>query len=215
MADEQSKPTPRKKSGWINLLVDYGPVIIFFIAYRMYRPADPDNMVGEVLAVTRSTGIFIVATIAALAISHFKLGKISPMLWLTTVLVVGFGALTILTQDPFWIRHKPTGIYLLFAVLLLGGWLRGKAMLRILLESAFDGLSEAGWMKLSRNWGFFFLFLAGLNEVFASPEWFSFDEWLKAKLVVFMPLSFLFTFAHMPMLMKHGLGASDVEPPGQ
>ena len=214
MTESETKPA-KKKSSWINLLVDYGPVLVFFVAYRMSRPADSDDMLGEISAITRSTAAFVVATLAALAISKFKLGKISPMLWLTTVLVVGFGALTILTQDPFWIRHKPTGVYLLFGVLLLAGWLRGKALLKVLLESAFDGLSDAGWMKLSRNWGFFFLFLAALNEVFARPELFTFDEWLKAKLVVFMPLSFLFTFAHMPMLLKHGLGASDVETPGQ
>jgi intracellular septation protein len=61
-------------------------------------------------------------------------------------------------------------------------------------------------MKLSRNWGWFFLFLAALNEVFAYKGWFTFDQWLRAKLIVFMPLSFLFTFAHMPMLLRHGLG---------
>jgi intracellular septation protein len=45
--------------------------------------------------------------------------------------------------------------------------------------------------------------------VFAYKEWFTFDEWLRAKLVVFMPLSFIFTFAHVPMLLKHGLAAGD------
>ena len=47
---------------------------------------------------------------------------------------------------------------------LIGGWLRGKALLQILLEAAFEGLSDEGWMKLSRNWGIFFLILAGVNE---------------------------------------------------
>ena len=134
MTESETKPA-KKKSSWINLLVDYGPVLVFFVAYRMSRPADSDDMLGEISAITRSTAAFVVATLAALAISKFKLGKISPMLWLTTVLVVGFGALTILTQDPFWIRHKPTGVYLLFGVLLLAGWLRGKALLKVLLAA--------------------------------------------------------------------------------
>ncbi|HZV11084.1 MAG TPA: septation protein IspZ, partial [Novosphingobium sp.] len=133
-------------------------------------------------------------------------GRVTPMLWLSTVLVVGFGALTIWRQDETWIRHKPTAVYLLFAAMLLAGWWRGRPTLKYLLESAFEGLNELGWMKLSRNWGFFFLFLAALNEVFAYPGWFTFDQWLRAKLMVFMPASFLFTFAHMPMLLKHGLG---------
>jgi intracellular septation protein len=201
--------TPKKpKSGWLNLLIDYGPVVVFFIVYRMNRPAEAGG-IGEVFAVTQSTIAFIVATVIALGLSKWKLGRVSPMLWLSTVLVIGFGALTVWLQDPFWIRHKPTAVYLLFAVVLLVGWLRGRAMLQILLESAFDGLDDAGWMKLSRNWGLFFLALAGLNEVLANPEWFTFEQWLQAKLVVFLPLSFLFTFAHMPMLLRHGLARED------
>jgi intracellular septation protein len=200
-----------KKSGWLNLLIDYGPVLVFFIAYRLSRPADAQNGVGEIVAVTKSTGAFIVATIFALGFSKWKLGKISPMLWLSSALVIGFGALTMWSQDETWIRHKPTVVYLLFAGALLWGWQRGRPTLKYLLESAFEGLNDLGWMKLSRNWGFFFLVLAALNEVFAYKGWFTFDEWLRAKLVIFMPLSFIFTFAHVPMLLKHGLAAQDEE----
>jgi intracellular septation protein len=200
---EASKPKP---STWLNMLIDYGPVLVFFVSYRMLRPDESSESIAEVVAVTKSTIAFIVATLVSLAVSKWKLGKISPMLWVTTVLVVGFGALTVWSQDEFWIRHKPTAVYLLFASVLFAGLLRGKATLKTLLESAFDGLDDAGWMKLSRNWAFFFLFLAGLNEVFAYKPWFTFDEWLKYKLIVFLPLSFLFTFAHIPMLLRHGLG---------
>ena len=33
----------------------------------------------------------------------------------------------------------------------------------------------------------------------------SLDNWIAAKLYVFMPLSFLFTFTQLPMLLRHGL----------
>jgi intracellular septation protein len=201
------KPAGKPKSStWLNMLIDYGPVLVFFVSYRMFRPDEGGESIAEVVAVTKSTIAFIVATLISLAVSKWKLGKISPMLWVTTVLVVGFGALTVWSQDEFWIRHKPTAVYLLFASVLFAGLLRGKATLKTLLESAFDGLDDAGWIKLSRNWAFFFLFLAGLNEVFAYKPWFTFDQWLKYKLIVFLPLSFLFTFAHIPMLLRHGLG---------
>jgi intracellular septation protein len=204
---ETGKAKP--KSTWLNLVVDYGPVAVFFVAYRLLRPDSAEDAVSEVLAVTKSTGVFMVATLIALAVSKLKLGRISPMLWLSSALVIGFGALTMWSQDERWIRHKPTAVYLLFAGALFWGWARRRPTLKYLLESAFDGLSDEGWMKLSRNWAFFFLFLAGLNEVFAYGGWFTFDEWLRAKLVVFMPLSFIFTFAHVPMLLKHGLAAED------
>ena len=176
----------------------------------MLRPTG-DAALAEVVAVTKSTIAFMVATVIALGVSKWKLGRISPMLWVTTVLVVGFGALTVWSQNPAWIRHKPTAVYLLFAVVLLAGWLRARPTLKILLEAAFDGLSDEGWMTLTRNWGLFFLFLAVLNEVFANDAWFTFDTWLKAKLFVFLPLSFLFTFAHLPFLLRHGLGKDAAE----
>ena len=198
--------TKKPKSGWINLLVDYGPLIVFFLTYRYYRPQE-HNIALEIGAVIRSTGAFIAASVAALAISKWRLGRISPMLWLSTALIVGFGAITIYTGNEWWIQRKPTAIYILFALALIGGWLLGKALLKFLLEAAFDGLSDQGWLLLSRNWGFFFLALAVLNEVLARTL--SFEAWLAAKLWVFMPLSFLFTFANLPMLMRHGLAVEE------
>jgi intracellular septation protein len=94
---------------------------------------------------------------------------------------------------------------------LLAGYVAGRAMLKILLEAAFEGLSDEGWLKLSRNWGVFFLALAGLNEVLRAQM--DFEGWLWAKLWVFLPLTFLFTFSQIPMLLKHGLSFDDRDEP--
>ena len=199
-ADQTS--TKKPKSGWLNVVIDYGPLLVFFLTYKYFAP-DGEDPAGEIFAVIRGTGAFILAAIIALAASKWVLGKVSPMLWLSTLLIVGFGALTIYFQDERFIEWKPTIIYLGFGVLLLGGWMRGKPLLRYLLEAAFEGLSETGWLLLSRNWGVFFLFLAALNTVLIYTI--SFESWLAAKLWLFMPLSFLFTFTQIPMLLKHGL----------
>ena len=202
---EPAKPAPaRKKSGLVNLAVDYGPLLIFFLVYRHYSPANKEDAVAEVFAVIQGTGAFIIAAIFALGISKWRLGHVSPMLWLSTVLIVGFGLLTIWLNDPFYVQIKPTVIYILFAAALLGGVWKGKALLKVLLGAAFEGLNDEGWMKLSRNWGLFFIVLAATNETLR--HWFSFGDWLAAKLWVFIPASFLFTFSQIPMLLKHGLG---------
>jgi intracellular septation protein len=201
-----AEPAKKPKSGWLNLLVDYGPLVAFFIAYRYFSP-DDDSPVGQIGAVVRSTVVFIITAVAALALSHWRLGKVSPMLWLSTALIVFFGALTVLFQDERFIQVKPTIIYVLFGCALLIGYARGKALLKWLLEAAFEGVSDSGWLKLSRNWGIFFLLLALLNE--GLRFYLSFGDWLAAKLWVFMPLSFLFTFSQIPMLLKHGLSVAD------
>ena len=202
--NEQAKPKP--KSGWLNILVDYGPLLVFLGVYKFYQPPETSTF-GEIAAVIYGTIAFMVAAVVALVFSKLKFGHVSPMLILSTTLIVGFGGLTIWLQDEKFIQIKPTAIYLLFGVLLLGGWLRGKALLQILLEAAFEGVDRDGWLKLSRNWGVFFVFMAGLNEVLRLQL--DFESWLWTKLWVFMPLSFLFTFSQIPMLLKHGLAIED------
>ena len=203
-----SGPNQKPASSWINLAVDFGPLLVFFVAYRHFTPKDSAG-IGAVVGVTKGTIAFMVATVIALIVSKWRLGRISPMLWLSSALIIGFGALTVFLGDPFWIQVKPTVIYLVFGMVLLGGWMRGRPVLRYLLQSAFDGLSDIGWLKLSRNWGLFFIALAVINEVLANRDWFTFEQWLKAKLWLFLPLSFAFTFAHMPMLLRHGLAAEE------
>lgn len=205
MASAPEKTPEKPKAGWLNLVVDYGPVVLFFLAYKHFSPSDREDAVGEVLAVIKGTGTFMIAAVIALVVSKWKLKHISPMLWLSTALIVFFGAVTILLHDPFYIQIKPTAIYLIFGLSLLIGVARGKALLKTLLAAAFDGLDDDGWRILSRNWGLFFLFLAALNEGFR--HYLSFGGWLQSKLYVFLPLSFVFTFAHMPMLLRHGMGA--------
>ena len=201
-------PKAKAKSGWLNIAVDYGPVAVFFLVYRHFSPSDHNNVVAEVSAIASSVGAFIVSAVIALVTSRIWLGRISPMLWLSTLLIVGFGGLTILLRDPVWIQIKPTAIYLLFGItLLIGAW-RGRPLLKYLLEAAFEGLDDAGWLKLSRNWGVFFLLLAALNEGLRQRYNIAngnFGTWISLKLWLFMPLSFLFTFTQLPMLLRHGL----------
>ncbi|MES2492271.1 MAG: inner membrane-spanning protein YciB [Pseudomonadota bacterium] len=206
---EPAAAPAKPKSSWVNLAVDYGPILLFFLVYRHYAPPDHENALAEVTAVIAGTVAFMVGAVIALGVSLVKFRRVAPMLWLSTALIVFFGGLTVLLHDKFFIQIKPTAIYLIFGLALLGGWLKGKALLKTLLEAAFEGLDEAGWMLLSRNWGVFFLVLAVLNEAFR--YWLTFGGWLQTKLYVFLPLSFLFTFAHMPMLLRHGLASGAEE----
>lgn len=211
--NEAPTPAPAKKksagSSWLSLLVDYAPLIVFLGAYRYYAPADKEDSIGVVLAVVHSTIAFVITSVIALAVSKWRLGKVSRMLWLSTILIVGFGGLTVLLRDPFYVQIKPTVLYLFFGGVLLAGWWKGKALLQWLLEAAFEGLSNEGWLKLSRNWGIFFFVLAALNEALRLTL--SFGDWLTVKVPVFAGISFLFTFAQLPMLLKHGLAMEAVE----
>lgn len=201
-----------KKSGLANLAIDYLPILIFFAVYKYYAPADSEQTLAVVAAVVKGTISFMAAALVALIVSLTRYKHVSPMLWLSTALIIGFGALTWFFNDPWYVQIKPTVIYLMFGICLLIGVALGKPLLKVLLGPAFEGLDEAGWYYLSRNWGLFFLFFAALNEVLRylyNATNGGFGTWILLKAWLFMPLSFIFTFAHMPMLLRHGLAAED------
>src|SRR3546814_17425666 len=84
--------------------------------------------------------------------------------------------------------------------MLFGGLAKKKPLLKYLLQAAYDGLSDEGWLKLSRNWAFFFAFMALLNE--ALRAFLPFDTWLTLKVWAVTALSFLFALANVPMLPR-------------
>lgn len=199
---------PKKGPSGLSFILDFGPLLLFFLASKLGSSAtDPKQ--GAIVG----TAVFMVAIVVASIISKVKIGRISPMLKLTAALGIFFGALTLWFNDESFIQIKPTIIYVFFAGLLLGGWLRGKAMLKYVLEQAYDGLSDAGWLKLSLSWGLFFTGLAIANEAMRATL--SFDTWLTLKVWGVTALTFLFALANIPMLMRHGLkldGGTEVPP---
>lgn len=196
---EPSKPKPNP--GW-SLAVDYGPLIVFFIVYKFYGSGS--GPVAQIEAIMASTGAFMVATVIALIVSRVRLGKVSPMLWLSSILIVGFGGLTIWMHDPSFIQIKPTIIYILLGGLLAGGLAFGKPLLKYVLEAGYDGLTDRGWFILSRNWALFFFAMAGVNEALRWSV--DFDTWLTVKVWLLPLLSIAFAIANVPFMMKHGLG---------
>jgi intracellular septation protein len=113
-----------------------------------------------------------------------------------------FGALTLWLQDDLFIKVKPTIVNTRFGAVLLGGLFFGKALLGYVFESAFR-LDAEGWRKLTFRWGLFFFFLAIANEV----VWrnFSTDFWVAFKVWGIMPITLVFTFTQMPLIMRHSV----------
>ena len=201
-------------SGWLSTAIDYGPLIVFLGVYFWNAPAaESPNAISQTLyAVISSTAAFMLAAIVALGLSRWLIGTVSKMLILSTVLIIGFGSLTILLRYPFWVQVKPTAMYHYFGTVLVIGWIRGKALLQWLLEAAFEGVDDAGWLKLSRNWGFFFFVLAAFNETLRLTL--TFGGWLTTKTWAFLVLTLLFSASQIPMLLKHGLDVGQEDEEG-
>ncbi|MCC3861959.1 inner membrane-spanning protein YciB [Pseudemcibacter aquimaris] len=191
------------KQQFIKLLIEIGPVFVFIWANKHY--SDENGMGGAVPAIK----VFMIAMAISLIASKIYLGKISRMLLASGALVGFFGALSIYFDDEFFMKIKPTVLYGIFATVLLGGVLGKKAFLKNVFKMGLPPMKDEGWLILSRNWGIYFLICAILNEIIWRN--FSFADWLWAKLWLFIPLSFVFAFTQVPVMMKHQIEEENVD----
>jgi intracellular septation protein len=125
-------------------------------------------------------------------------------------MVVVLGGITIWLHDETFIKVKPTIYYLFVAAILGFGLLTGRSFLKTVLGSAYPGLDADGWRKLTRNWAWFFTFMAAVNELVWRNS--STDFWIGFKLWGALPLTFIFAAANIPMLMRHGLTREEAAP---
>ena len=188
------------------LMIDLGPLLVFFLV-NFFAP------VPDVLKIFYATGAFMAAMIVAMMVSYLRYKHISPLLWFSGIMVVILGGVTIWLHNDVFIKMKPTVYYLLIASLLVFGLSTGRNLLKMVLGAAYPGLSERGWQLLTRNWAIFFAVMAVVNEA----VWRNTDTsfWIGFKLWGFLPATFLFAIANVPMLMKHGmqLEPGKEEPP--
>ena len=195
LAEAATPKTGAQSGSQSNFMVDFGPVLVFVILYNYLRRSDPDG------AIYTAAIVFSVVAVLALAYSRIRLGKFSTMLMVTTGIIVLTVGLSVLFENPIFIYMKPTIVNAIFGVLVLGGVLFKKNVLKLMMGSALEMPLKA-WNTLAIRWGFFFFALAILNEFI----WRNFDEafWANFKLFGFFPITLVFTLSQMPFILKHG-----------
>jgi intracellular septation protein len=176
----------------LKMAFEVGPLVAFFIA-------------NSRLGILPATAIFMGATTAALAASYAIARTIPVMPLISGAFVLVFGGLTIALEDELFIKLKPTIVNVCFAAILAIGLASGRLLIKVILEAAFQ-LTDRGWLILTRAWIGFFLLLAALNEI----VWrnFSTDTWVNFKVFGVMPLTVLFSFALIPVIVKHTIPES-------
>lgn len=198
MKDVKSEP-----SGLARLAIDLGPLLVFFAVNFLGSSFGPAKIFV-------ATGAFMVAMMAALVFSAIRYRHISPLLLFSGVMVVILGGLTIYLHNEAFIKIKPTIYYLTVAGLLAFGMATGRNLLKMVLGSAYPGLSDEGWRKLTVNWAVFFAVMAVVNEAVWRNT--STDFWIGFKIWGAIPATLLFAAANVPMLMRHGLTAEEPKP---
>jgi len=169
------------------LLIDVGPLAVFFIFYTR------NGLQASILPL-------MIATVIAVLFSYILEKKIPIMPTVGAGIVLIFGGLTIYFDNEVFIKMKPTIINLVFAVILYGGMLLRKPLLKILLGAALK-LEEEGWRILTYRWIGFFIALAILNEIVWRTQ--STDIWVNFKVFAILPITFIFTMTQFPLIKKY------------
>ncbi|HEY8063601.1 MAG TPA: septation protein A [Methylosinus sp.] len=197
MTEDTAAPTKRRLHPGLKFALEMGPLVLFFV-------------VNQKFGIFQATAALMVAVVATLAVSYAITRHLPTMPMVTAVFVLVFGSLTFFLQDENFIKLKVTLLYALFGSALLGALWFDKLLLPAVFESAFR-LDDAGWRKLTWRWAFFFFFLAVLNEFVRRSV--ATDVWVDFKVFGILPLTLLFAFAQIPLMMRHEQKDDGAEEP--
>lgn len=182
------KPETSKSPGWIKHAVEYGPIVLFFVTYKIwgFNPA---------------TAVLIAASVAAVIVGYMRARRLPWAPIITTIIVVIFGGLSLIFDDDRFLKMKPTIVYVLFAVTLWAGLLLRKPLMERLMGATLR-LDHAGWRKLEARFALFCVGMAVLNEIVWRTQ--TQDFWVNFKFGS-IGLTFLFMATQLPMIKRHML----------
>ncbi len=202
MAEKKTNPI-------LKMVLELGPIGVFFLAYRWAPIAEgATETEGQLAQILFATKIFIPVILGALALSWVLTKQLPKMAVMTAVLVVVFGGLTLWLQDDTFIKMKPTILYGIFAVALGFGLMRGESYLKYLMDEVVP-MENEGWMKFTSRFALFFVMMAVTNEI----VWrnFNTDIWVNFR-TFFLPIaSFIFVMSQAGLFMKYGIERDDSE----
>ena len=200
----------------MKFLFDLFPVIFFFITLKIAeKTATADIFLTKVFGtlgltvsvkpdlvpIMLATIVITIASVMQIAWVKFKYGKVDKMLWLSALLVIVMGGMTLYFQNAIFIKWKPTILYWSFTITLICGKLFWqKNFIKTMLESSME-LPEKVWATLNYLWAAFFLSLGFLNLYVAFN--YSIDTWATFKLFGTMGIMIVFIVLQTLILSKY------------
>ena len=188
-------------SSFLTTLLEVGPVFIFFLVYMLRRNTTIIIAGYELKDLIQATAILVPLMVLSTGLAWWLNGHLTKIQVLTLVLVIIFGTLTIIFQDPNFIKMKPTIIYLLFGGAISHGLISGSNHLQNLLGDRLP-MEDKGWLIISRRLAAFFFILAALNEIIRQTQ--TQDTWVFFKTFGFSGAMIVFMLLQYPIIKKYG-----------
>lgn len=134
----------------MKLLADFFPILLFFLAYKLYD-------------IYVATAVAIAASVIQVAASWYRHHRVEKMHLATLGLLVVFGGLTIALQDRTFIMWKPSIVNWLFAAVFLASHFVGdKPLVQRMMSHAIE-VPRLVWSRLNQLWVLFFIALGAAN----------------------------------------------------
>ena len=176
----------------MKFLFDLFPIILFFIAFKF----------GDIYT---ATIVAMVATIGQILWVYYRHRKIDAMQWVSLVMILVFGSLTIFLHDKTFIKLKPTALYRLFSgALFISAQFFQKNWIQVLMGKQItlkEHSSKSVWHQVNMAWALFFFFMGALNLYIAFE--FSEETWVNFKLFGSTGLLVVFVILQGVWLSRH------------
>lgn len=172
----------------MKLLVELGPLILFFIGYKT----------GGIMY---ATTYMLIGCTLALLITYIKERTINTVTLISSILVLFSGGLTLFSGNVMFIKMKPTILYSIFASIFFFTNTRKKTAIEFVLGTKIQLQEKHHWQILNLRFMMFFIAMAILNEI----VWRNFSEntWVNFKIFGMMPIILVFTIIQVPFIMTY------------
>jgi len=204
----------------MKFLFDIFPLLVFFGSYK-YAGSHEEAAQAFINthlstfisggAVTAAQAPIIIATLVGIVATMLQISyllarrrKVDGALWVSMVVFIFFGGLTIYFHDEDFIKWKPTIIYWSFATAMLVAYrFFDKNLIRAAMEKQV-ALPEHVWIRLHFAWITFWLVLGFVN-LFVAFVLFKSDNgaWVNFKVFGVTGLMLVFFIAQAFYLSKH------------
>lgn len=173
-------------------LLDFLPVVAFVATYWI-----TGDMKTAIV-------VIMIAVVIQIAATWLIKRQLSKMLLISAALVFVLGGISLMLDNPIFFKWKPTGLYWLFALVLLGSQFIGEQPLvkRMLQTMSPDELKmpDRSWRQLNLAWVIFFIF-AGCANIYVAYQY-SEAIWVNFKLFGLLGLTFVFMIGQAFWLSK-------------
>ena len=155
----------------MKLLLDFGPIVLFFIVYKYY------GLYAAIYAMIASTFVQIMY-------SRITTGKFVTSQVLTFALLVVFGGISIILRDPAFVMWKVSVLYVIFSLVLIGSnYVGSKTLLERMMGKELQ-LPRNTWVNLTWFWSLGFIVIAIINAFFVNTALSARNQFLNGGVLV-------------------------------